>query len=156
HRRRAAPRRVEPRRLKPAERSAFACACRVGVAPSPTPTLEARTKHAGGNDPHSRLFGPERDRHSGPAPVADPRASVRLVDARSADPTSRAAWVARSTDVAALGSAALSDPDPRVRAVAIAALVRTAPRRTSAPVWRRVAADADPAVRRRAAEVAPA
>src|SRR5262249_4670919 len=38
----------------------------------------------------------------------------------------------------------------------LAALVRTAPRRTSAPVWRRVAADPVPAVRRRAAEVAPA
>jgi HEAT repeat protein len=88
------------------------------------------------------------------------------VDARSVDPpsvataaanpTARAATVARSTDATELRTMALGDPDPRVRAVAIAALVRSAPRRTSAPVWRSVAADSAPAVRRRAAEVAPA
>jgi HEAT repeat protein len=64
--------------------------------------------------------------------------------------------VARSTDADELRRAALDDRDPRVRGVAIATLVRTAPRRTSAAVWKRVVADADPAVRRRAAEVAPA
>jgi HEAT repeat protein len=64
--------------------------------------------------------------------------------------------MAGSTDAQRLRAAALEDPDPRVRAVAVAALVRTAPRRTSAPVWRRVAGDDVPAVRRRAAEVAPA
>ncbi|HEY5076653.1 MAG TPA: HEAT repeat domain-containing protein, partial [Acidimicrobiia bacterium] len=42
-----------------------------------------------------------------------------------------------------------------VRAVAIAALVRTASRRVSAPVWRRAAHDTDARVRLRAAEVAP-
>ena len=42
-----------------------------------------------------------------------------------------------------------------VRAVAIAALVNTASRSVSSPVWRQVARDPDPRVRRRAAEVAP-
>jgi HEAT repeat protein len=42
-----------------------------------------------------------------------------------------------------------------VRAVALAALVRTAPTRVSGPVWRAGAHDPDPRVRRRAAEVAP-
>ena len=70
-------------------------------------------------------------------------------------PIERAAAVARSTDAAVLRAAALDDPDPRVRAVAIAALVRTVARRTSAPVWRRVVNDPAPAVRLRAAEVAP-
>lgn len=70
--------------------------------------------------------------------------------------TARAAELARSADPARLRAAALDDPEPRVRAVAIAALVQLGPRRTSAPVWRRVATDPVPAVRRRAAEVAPA
>lgn len=67
----------------------------------------------------------------------------------------RAASIASSPDATALSVAATDDADPRVRAVAVAALVRTAPRRTSAPVWRRVAIDPEPVVRRRAAEVAP-
>jgi HEAT repeat protein len=52
--------------------------------------------------------------------------------------------------------AAVADPDPNVRAVAVAALVRAAPVRTAARRW--LAATRDPAaqVRRRAAEVAPA
>jgi HEAT repeat protein len=78
------------------------------------------------------------------------------VEEPAAGATAKAAAVARSADSAELRATTLGDPDPRVRAVAIAALVRTAPRRTSAPVWRRVAADPVPAVRRRAAEVAPA
>jgi HEAT repeat protein len=78
------------------------------------------------------------------------------VIARSVDSTGRAAAIATSSDAAALSVAATGDADPRVRAVALAALVRTAPRRTSAPVWRRVATDPEPAVRRRVAEVAPA
>jgi HEAT repeat protein len=68
----------------------------------------------------------------------------------------RAAELVRSSDASALSVAATGDADPRVRAVALAALVRTTSRRTSAPVWRRVATDPAPAVRRRAAEVAPA
>ena len=77
------------------------------------------------------------------------------MDAPSAQASARAAAVARSTDATELAASAAEDPDPRVRAVAIAALVRTAPRRTSAPVWRRVVADPAASVRRRAAEVAP-
>jgi len=70
--------------------------------------------------------------------------------------TARAAELTRSSDPDRLRAAALDDPEPRVRAVALAALVRRGPRRSSAPVWRRVARDPTPAVRRRAAEVAPA
>jgi HEAT repeat protein len=55
-----------------------------------------------------------------------------------------------------LAGLADADPDPLVRATALAALVRTGPRRTAAPAWKRAAADADGRVRRRAAEVAPA
>jgi HEAT repeat protein len=51
---------------------------------------------------------------------------------------------------------ASSDPDARVRAVALGALVAVASRRAAAPTWRAAAGDADPAVRRRAAELAPA
>jgi len=50
---------------------------------------------------------------------------------------------------------ARSDPDPRVRAVALAALVRGTARRTSVITWRIAARDEDPNVRRRAAELAP-
>jgi HEAT repeat protein len=71
------------------------------------------------------------------------------------DAHSRAAAVAVERDAHELGDRAIDDPDPRVRAVAIAALVRTASRRISAPVWRRAAHDTDARVRLRAAEVAP-
>ena len=71
------------------------------------------------------------------------------------DPNARAAAVAVERDAHQLAAHALDDHDPRVRALAIAALVHTAPRRVSAPVWRRAARDADARVRRRSAEVAP-
>ena len=71
------------------------------------------------------------------------------------DPNARPAAVAVEKDARELAGRAIDDADPRVRAVAIAALVRTAPRRVSAPVWRRAARDADARVRRRSAEVAP-
>jgi HEAT repeat protein len=71
------------------------------------------------------------------------------------DPNARAAAVAVELDAQVLATRAVDDPDPGVRAVAIAALVRTASRRVSAPVWRRTARDADAGVRRRSAEVAP-
>jgi HEAT repeat protein len=48
-----------------------------------------------------------------------------------------------------------TDPDARVRAVALGALARTASRRDAAATWRIAASDPDPAVRRRAAELAP-
>ena len=49
-----------------------------------------------------------------------------------------------------------ADPDPRVRAVALGALVRGASRRAATASWRVAACDPDAGVRRRAAEVAPA
>ncbi len=48
-----------------------------------------------------------------------------------------------------------ADPDPRVRAAALGALVRVAGRRAAGP-WAAALADPDPGVRRRAAEAAPA
>ena len=71
------------------------------------------------------------------------------------DTHARAAAVAVERDLPALAAAARDDPDPRVRAVALAALVRKAPRRLSAPVWRAATHDPDAKVRRRCAEVAP-
>ncbi|MCU1459222.1 MAG: hypothetical protein JWL73_3314 [Actinomycetia bacterium] len=50
--------------------------------------------------------------------------------------------------------AGLADPDPRVRSVALAALVRAAGP-SAAAQWSRASADDDASVRRRAAEVAP-
>jgi len=49
-----------------------------------------------------------------------------------------------------------SDPDARVRSVALGALVHSARRRTAAHAWRVAARDLDRNVRRRAAELAPA
>jgi HEAT repeat protein len=71
------------------------------------------------------------------------------------DKNARAAAVAVEADPQVLGARATDDPSASVRAVAIAALVRGAPRRVSAPVWRRAAHDLDARVRRRSAEVAP-
>jgi len=51
---------------------------------------------------------------------------------------------------------ALDDTDPRVRAAAVGALVRASPVRVAAPAWAAAAADVDPAVRRRVADLAPA
>lgn len=47
------------------------------------------------------------------------------------------------------------DPDPRVRAAALGALVRAAGRDVAGAAWRRAVADAELEVRRRAAELAP-
>jgi HEAT repeat protein len=77
--------------------------------------------------------------------------------------------VARAAELAALGhrgppsraeidlltASSADDPDPRVRAAALGALVRVAPRDALA-VWSRAVVDPAPAVRRRAAELAPA
>jgi len=67
----------------------------------------------------------------------------------------RAAHSATDRDWAQLAELVRSDPDARVRATALAALVRAAPRGTSRPVWEAAAHDADARVRLRAAEVAP-
>jgi HEAT repeat protein len=58
--------------------------------------------------------------------------------------------------VGQLGSWVRADPDPRVRAAALGALVRAAGAATARAAWRDAAVDPDPAVRRRAAELAPA
>jgi HEAT repeat protein len=55
---------------------------------------------------------------------------------------------------AALRQLAETDPDSRVRAAALGALVRVAKRRAARP-WASALADPDPSVRRRAAEAAP-
>jgi HEAT repeat protein len=61
-----------------------------------------------------------------------------------------------ATEADELVEAVRSDPDPVVRAVALGALARAAPRRVAATAWRAAAVDADGTVRRRAAETAPA
>jgi len=81
----------------------------------------------------------------------------------SAGPVARAAELASlghrgSLDAAMraqLVAAATDDPDARVRAAALGALVRAAPD-AAAPAWTRALDDPDAAVRRRAAELAPA
>jgi HEAT repeat protein len=71
------------------------------------------------------------------------------------DATARAAAAATTSDWPALAELVHHDDDPRVRAVALARLVRDAPRAVSRTVWTDAAADDDPAVRLRAAQVAP-
>jgi HEAT repeat protein len=81
----------------------------------------------------------------------------------------RLSAVDRAADAAALGlrdrlppgapadleRAARHDPDGRVRSAALGALARAGGRRRATTVWRAALADPDPAVRRRAAELAP-
>jgi HEAT repeat protein len=81
----------------------------------------------------------------------------------STDPVERAADLAaiglggRGSDaqVDTLRRALHDDPDPRVRVAALGALVRCARRATAREAWLDAADDHDPAVRRRAAELAP-
>ena len=81
-----------------------------------------------------------------------------------------ASAVARAAELAALGGgpalspeasdrvrdAALTDPDARVRAAAVAALVRVGIAQVAVDVWNTAIADRDSSVRRRTAEMAPA
>jgi len=69
--------------------------------------------------------------------------------------TARAATAATSASTSELARLVQHDPDPRVRAISIAALVKNAPRAVSAPVWRAAVADDDARVRLRTAQVAP-
>jgi HEAT repeat protein len=85
------------------------------------------------------------------------------------DSADRRTAVERAADAAALGMrarlpagaaaalerAASDDPDARVRAAALGALARAAGRRRATAAWRVALADPDPAVRRRAADLAP-
>ncbi len=82
---------------------------------------------------------------------------------RSHDPMIRAATVVTlgldgrlpRTAVPVIVDLAGNDDDPRVRAGALAALVRAAGVRRARDAWRRATTDPDAAVRRRAAELAP-
>ncbi len=65
------------------------------------------------------------------------------------------AAAATEEDLIAAEAAVRDDHDPRVRQVALAALVRLAPARRARAAWTGATADAHPAVRRRAAELAP-
>jgi HEAT repeat protein len=58
-------------------------------------------------------------------------------------------------EVALAAEAVADDPDPRVRAAALGALVRAGRADTAVPAWRAAIVDPDPAVRRRAADLAP-
>jgi HEAT repeat protein len=89
------------------------------------------------------------------------RVPTRAAERRSA--------IERAADAAALGlrerlpsgaaadleHSAQHDADARVRAAALAALARAGGRRRATAAWRRALADPTPAVRRRAAELAP-
>jgi HEAT repeat protein len=77
------------------------------------------------------------------------------VPAKRRDAVARAAAAATNRDWPQLAESVRDDPDAAVRATALAALVRGAPRATSRPVWEAAARDPDPRVRLRAAEVAP-
>lgn len=72
-----------------------------------------------------------------------------------------AAALGHTTDLASgapqsLAAAVRDDPDPHVRAAALGALVRVGPPDLVLRAWRQAAADHDPGVRRRAADVSPA
>ena len=85
------------------------------------------------------------------------------------DRAERRTAVERAADAAALGlrarlpagapadleRAAREDPDPRVRAAALGALARAGGRWRATAAWRIALADPEPAVRRRASDVAP-
>src|SRR5262245_24143461 len=86
-----------------------------------------------------------------------------------ADRRSTRSGIERAADTAALGlgaplppdatadleRAARDDPDARVRAAALGALARAGDRRRATAVWHAALADPEPAVRRRAADLAP-
>jgi HEAT repeat protein len=71
------------------------------------------------------------------------------------DATARAVAAAATRDWSQLTRLVAEAPDPRVRATALAALVRGAPREVRAPPWRVAASDRDRRVRLRAAQLAP-
>jgi HEAT repeat protein len=79
------------------------------------------------------------------------------------DPVDRAAavaaWGLRPGEAGSLGPVerlVSDDPDPRVRAAALGALVRRTAPESALPSWRSALADTDPTVRGRACELAPA
>ncbi len=83
---------------------------------------------------------------------AEPRTGLdRAADAAALGLRERLPAGARSV----LERAAREDPDARVRAAALGALARAAGRRRATTAWRAALADPAPAVRRRAADLAP-
>jgi HEAT repeat protein len=86
--------------------------------------------------------------------MTDPDIETRPVE-RAADLVARGIVGGFTPAEAAEIEAAFEDPDPRVRAAALAALARGASRRRAGRAWRRALLDPAPAVRRRAAELAP-
>ena len=68
---------------------------------------------------------------------------------------SDAARAATISDPAELCALVRDDPDPRVRAVALATLVRRTTRSVSIDAWKHAASDDNPRVRLRAAQLAP-
>jgi len=92
--------------------------------------------------------------------VAVRTAQSERADRAASDRAARAAALGlagrcSAEDAAWLAQLATGDPDARVRATALGALVRAAPRSAAAPAWKIATGDPDPAVRRRAAETAP-
>ena len=76
--------------------------------------------------------------------------------ARAAAAAALGAGDVRPEDVQRLRALVAGDPDGRVRATALGALVRAAPVAVAQPAWLDAAADPDATVRRRAVETAPA
>jgi HEAT repeat protein len=84
-----------------------------------------------------------------------------VTDARAVDRAARFASLGHQErvpddDVALAGVAVTDDPDPRVRAAALGALVRAGHAGQAMRAWAVAVTDADPAVRRRAADLGPA
>jgi HEAT repeat protein len=75
---------------------------------------------------------------------------------RAATAAAMGTQVLQPADIARLRNLVERDPDARVRAAALGALVRAVPGPVAGAAWRDAAADSDRAVRRRAAETAPA
>jgi len=84
-----------------------------------------------------------------------------VTDARAVDRAARFASLGHldrvpDDDVALAGAAVSADPDPRVRAAALGALVRAGHADAATHAWAVAVADPDRAVRRRAADLGPA
>ena len=71
------------------------------------------------------------------------------------DRVERAVHVASSSDAGELARIVEHDPDPSLRAVALAQLVHVAARKEGARTWKRAACDKNASVRLRAAQLAP-
>jgi hypothetical protein len=116
-------------------------------------------KDRGSAGPGLRLLPPHRSNVPTSAPPVVSRATP-FVDTDLYTRAAAAAGSGRSSrpardEIAAWVRLSADDPEPRVRAAALGAVVRNAGRTRAEQVWRRAATDSDPSVRRRAAELAP-